>query len=317
MTSQERNQPLEEAKASVSNIKRQQFDRSSIYGFPPQGVKLAMESVCTLLGHKITDWKSIQAIVRRDDFIASIVNFDNEKQMTKSMRTKMRTGYLNNSEFTYEKVNRASKACGPLVQWVEAQANYSEILDRVGPLREEVEQLEEQALQTKAEAKAVENTITSLEESIATYKTEYAALISETQAIKTEMSRVQFKVDRSVRLLDSLSSERTRWEEGSKSFETQISTLVGDVLVAAAFLAYSGLYDQTFRKSMNEDWLHQLHLSGVSFKPHNPMTEYLSTADERLSWQENTLPVDDLCTENAIISNVSIDIRSSLIHPAE
>ena len=32
---------------------------------------------------------------------------------------------------------------------MEAQVNYSEILDRVGPLREEVDQLEEQALQTK------------------------------------------------------------------------------------------------------------------------------------------------------------------------
>jgi dynein heavy chain 1 len=115
------------------------------------------------------------------------------------------------------------------------------------------------------------------------------------------MSRVQFKVDRSVRLLDSLSSERTRWEESSKSFETQIGTLVGDVLVAAAFLAYSGLYDQQFRKNMMEDWLHQLLLSGINFKQHNPVTEYLSTADERLGWQQNTLPVDDLCTENAII----------------
>lgn len=292
---------VEEAKASVSNIKRQHLTEVRSMGSPPQGVRLAMESVCALLGHKITEWKNVQAIVRQDNFIASIVNFDNEKQMTKSLRTLMRTKFLNHVDFTYEKVNRASKACGPLVQWVEAQVNYSEILDRVGPLRDEVGQLEEQALQTKAEAKAVENTITSLEQSIATYKTEYAALISETQAIKAEMSRVQFKVDRSVRLLDSLSSERVRWEDGSKSFETQISTLVGDVLVAAAFLAYSGLYDQTFRKSMMEDWLHQLHLSGINFKPHNPVTEYLSTADERLSWQENTLPVDDLCTENAII----------------
>ncbi|KAF3061368.1 Dynein heavy chain, cytoplasmic [Daldinia childiae] len=292
---------VEEARASVSNIKRQHLTEVRSMGSPPQGVRLAMESVCALLGHKITEWKNVQAIVRQDNFIASIVNFDNEKQMTKSLRTLMRTKFLNHQDFTYEKVNRASKACGPLVQWVEAQVNYSEILDRVGPLRDEVGQLEEQALQTKAEAKAVENTITSLEQSIATYKTEYAALISETQAIKAEMSRVQFKVDRSVRLLDSLSSERVRWEDGSKSFETQISTLVGDVLVAAAFLAYSGLYDQTFRKSMMEDWLHQLHLSGINFKPHNPVTEYLSTADERLSWQENTLPVDDLCTENAII----------------
>ncbi|KAL1836345.1 hypothetical protein VTJ49DRAFT_5263 [Mycothermus thermophilus] len=292
---------VEEAKASVSNIKRQHLTEVRSMGAPPQGVRLALESVCTLLGHKVSEWKQIQAVVRRDDFIASIIGFNNEKQMTRALRLKMRNEYLANPEFTFEKVNRASKACGPLVQWVEAQVNYAEILDRVGPLREEVKQLEEQALQTKAEARAVEQTIENLESSIATYKTEYAALISETQAIKAEMARVQFKVDRSVKLLDSLSSERTRWEEGSRSFETQIATLVGDVLVAAAFLAYSGLYDQTFRKAMMEDWLHQLHLSGIQFKPVNPVTEYLSTADERLGWQENTLPVDDLCTENAII----------------
>ncbi|CAK7266377.1 dynein heavy chain [Sporothrix epigloea] len=293
---------VEAAKASVSNIKRQQLTEVRSMASPPQGVRLTLDSVCTLLGHKVVgDWKAIQGVVRRDDFIASIINFNNEKMMTKSLRLKMRNEFLSNPEFTFEKVNRASKACGPLVQWVEAQVNYAEILDRVGPLRDEVSQLEDQALQTKAQAKAVENTIETLETSIATYKTEYAALISETQAIKAEMSRVQFKVDRSVRLLDSLSSERVRWEEGSRSFETQIGTLVGDVLVAAAFLAYSGLFDQTFRKSMMEDWLHQLQLSGISTKQHNPVTEYLSTADERLGWQENMLPVDDLCTENAII----------------
>ncbi|KAF5123851.1 Dynein heavy chain, cytoplasmic [Metarhizium anisopliae] len=292
---------VEEAKASVSNIKRQHLTEVRSMGNPPQGVRLALDAVCTLLGHKINDWKAVQAVVRRDDFIASIIMFDNGKQMTRALRNKMRNDFLSNPEFTFEKVNRASKACGPLVQWVAAQVNYADILDRVGPLKEEVTQLEEQALQTRAEAKAVENNIAELESSINTYKTEYAALISETQAIKSEMSKVQFKVDRSVRLLDSLSSERTRWEEGSKSFETQISTLVGDVLTAAAFLAYSGLYDQTFRKSMMDDWCHQLHLSGIQYKSPNPVTEYLSSADERLGWQENTLPVDDLCTENAII----------------
>ncbi|KAG6036640.1 Dynein heavy chain cytoplasmic [Claviceps citrina] len=292
---------VEEAKASVSNIKRQHLTEVRSMGNPPSGVRLALDAVCTLLGHKINDWKAVQAVVRKDDFIASIIMFDNARQMTRSLRNKMRNEFLSNPEFTFEKVNRASKACGPLVQWVAAQVNYSDILDRVGPLKEEVTQLEEQALQTKAEARAVENNIAELESSINTYKTEYAALISETQAIKSEMTKVQFKVDRSVRLLDSLSSERVRWEEGSKSFETQISTLVGDVLTASAFLAYSGLYDQTFRKSMMDDWCHQLHLSGIEYKSPNPITEYLSTADERLGWQENSLPVDDLCTENAII----------------
>ncbi|KAI4214893.1 MAG: hypothetical protein LQ351_002606 [Letrouitia transgressa] len=290
-----------DAKESVSNIKRQHLTEVRSMGNPPASVKLALEAVCTLLGHKADSWKTIQGIVRRDDFIASIVGYDNQRQMTKNHRLKMQNDYFSKDDFTYERVNRASKACGPLVQWVQAQVNYSTILDRVGPLREEAEQLEDEALQTRAEAQAIKNKIDGLEQSIAKYKSEYAALISETQAIKAEMSRVQLKVDRSVKLLDSLSSERSRWEQGSRSFETQISTIIGDVLVAAAFLAYSGLYDQQFRKAMTDDWLGHMALSGIDYKSHNPVTEYLSTADERLLWQDNALPVDDLCTENAII----------------
>ncbi|KAI7544395.1 Dynein heavy chain, partial [Hortaea werneckii] len=71
-----------EAQRSVSNIKRQHLTEVRSMQNPPSGVKLALESVCTLLGHKATDWKSIVSIVRRDDFIASIVNYDNERQMT-------------------------------------------------------------------------------------------------------------------------------------------------------------------------------------------------------------------------------------------
>lgn len=290
-----------EAQRSVSNIKRQQLNEVRVMGRPPAAVQLAMESVCTLLGHKVAGWQTVRGIIQRDDFITSIVNFDNEKQMTSPLRQRMNKDYLSQPNYNFETMNRASKACGPLVQWVEAQVSYSEILDRVGPLRDEVDQLEEAAQTTKAQAQAMQQTITELEASIAQYKEEYAVLISETQSLKAEMSAVQFKVDRSVKLLDSLSSERTRWEEGSKSFETQIGTLVGDVLVSAAFLAYSGLYDQQYRKAMTDDWLHQLSLSGIEYKQHNPITEYLSDADERLIWQEHGLPVDDLCTENAIV----------------
>jgi dynein heavy chain 1 len=290
-----------EAQKSVSNIKRQHLTEVRSMQKPPVGVRLALEAVCILLGYKVDDWKGIIAIVRKEEFIHNIVGYDNERQMTRNSRLKMQNEYLSNPGFTFEKVNHASKACGPLVQWVIAQVRYSEILDKVGPLREEVGQLEADAQQKRQAAEDTREEIKTLEDSILRYKKEYAVLISETQAIKSEMERVQSKVDRSVRLLDSLSSERIRWEESSKSFETQIDTIIGDVLVAAAFIAYGGYYDQQYRKSMMEDWLHHLSLSGISFKPHNPITEYLSTADERLTWQRNTLPVDDLCTENAII----------------
>ena len=47
-------------------------------------------------------------------------------------------------------------------------------------------------------------------------------------------------MSRSTALLRSLSVERQRWETGSNAFQTQMGTIVGDVLLSSAFLAYAG-----------------------------------------------------------------------------
>lgn len=293
---------VEEAQKSVSNIKRQQLTEVRAMGNPPQAVALAMQAVCEVLGHTLdAGWKSVQQIIRREDFIASIVNFDTEAQMTKKVRDHMRKKYLSDPTFEYETVNRASKACGPLVKWVTAQVNYSDILDRVGPLRNEVDQLEKSAESTKLRAVQIEEMIASLEESIKRYENEYASLISERETIKKEMDRVKFKVDRSMTLLDSLSSENQRWEASSQAFETQMGTIVGDVLLSAAFLAYGGYFDQQYREILLHKWTDHLYKANIQYKSDVSLTEYLSTADDRLSWQANALPADDLCIENAIM----------------
>ncbi len=290
-----------EAQAAVSNIKRQHLQEVRSMANPPEAVKLAMESVCTLLGHKLDGWRSVQIIIRRDDFIQRLVNFDTAAQMTKQLREIMKKDFLSRPSFNFETVQRASKACGPLVKWVIAQVRFSEILDKVEPLRNEVQSLEMQAEETKKQAKAIIKMIAELEAKIAKYKDEYALLISDIQAIKFEMERVQSKVDRSMKLLESLSSERGRWEAGSRTFDVEMSTIVGDVLLSAAFLAYGGFFDQHYREVMWQEWSNHLMEANIKYKPELSFTEYLSTADDRLSWQSKSLPSDNLTTENAIM----------------
>ncbi|CAJ0883095.1 1976_t:CDS:10 [Entrophospora sp. SA101] len=292
---------VEEAKKSVQGIKKQQLTEVRSMANPPEAVKLAMTSVCTILGFKIDTWKGVQGVIRRDDFITSIVNFDTDKNMTKSLRDTMRNDYLSKPQYNYETVNRASKACGPLVKWVEAQVNYSTILDSVGPLRKEVDDLEQKLQELKAKLEALDQTIKDTVKQIAVYKEEYTVLMTERGEIKNEMIQVKNKVDRSLKLLDSLSSEKGRWESGSQTFETQMGTIVGDVLLSAGFLAYGGYFDQQYREILLNKWTNHLVSANIQFKSDISLTEYLSSADDRLSWQENSLPADDLCTENAIM----------------
>lgn len=41
------------------------------------------------------------------------------------VREKMKSRYLSNPDYNFEKVNRASLACGPMVKWAIAQVNFT------------------------------------------------------------------------------------------------------------------------------------------------------------------------------------------------
>ncbi|KAJ7449691.1 hypothetical protein B0H11DRAFT_2332048 [Mycena galericulata] len=249
-----------------------------VHQYPRPRFAVVQSSVSFPNGHKIDSWRTVQTILRQDDFISGILKFDTTTQMTKQLRDTMKRDFLSCPSYNFETVQRASKACGPLVKWALAQVRFSEILDKVEPLRNEVQSLEVEAETTKKQAQAIIQMIAELEAKIAKYKQEYVLLISETQAIKSEMERVQ-----------------------SRTFDTEMSIIVGDVLLSAAFLAYRGFFDQHYREVMWQEWSNHLSEANIKYKPELSLTEYLSTADDRLSWQSKSLPSDNLTTENAIM----------------
>ncbi|XP_018619664.2 cytoplasmic dynein 1 heavy chain 1 isoform X1 [Scleropages formosus] len=289
-----------EAQNAVKSIKKQHLVEVRSMANPPAAVKLALESICLLLGESTTDWKQIRSIIMRENFIPTIVNFSAD-EISDSIREKMKKNYISNPSYNYEQVNRASLACGPMVKWAIAQLNYADMLKRVEPLRNELQKLEDDAKDNKSKAEEVEQMIRDLESSIARYKEEYAVLISEAQAIKADLAAVEAKVNRSTALLKSLSAERERWEKTSETFKNQMSTIAGDCLLSAAFITYAGYFDQQMRQNLFTTWSHHLQQANIQFRTDIARTEYLSNADERLRWQANSLPADDLCTENAIM----------------
>lgn len=68
---------------------------------------------------------------------------------------------------------------------------YAEILEKIGPLRDEVSQLESKASTTQLKVTEMNKIVDDLENSIQVYKDEYAILIRDTQSLKTEMDLVR------------------------------------------------------------------------------------------------------------------------------
>ncbi len=80
------------------------------------------------------------------------------------------------------------------------------------------------------------------------------------------MAKVEDKVNRSKNLLDNLSSEKTRWEETSQSFKSQIASMLGDVFLSSAFLAYIGFFDHYYRKLLVGVWKNMLQSKKIKFR---------------------------------------------------
>jgi hypothetical protein len=77
---------------------------------------------------------------------------------------------------------------------VYLQIQYSDMLNRIEPLRNELKTLEVEAGENRRKNDDMMNLIGGLERSIGRYKEEYAVLISQAQAIKADLASVETKV---------------------------------------------------------------------------------------------------------------------------
>ena len=78
--------------------------------------------------------------------------------------------------------------------YIYLQISYADMLNRVEPLRNELDRLQQKAEGNKKKQEEVNKLIMDLEKSIALYKEEYAQLISQAQAIKSDAEAVEIKV---------------------------------------------------------------------------------------------------------------------------
>ncbi|CAG8718432.1 23040_t:CDS:10, partial [Dentiscutata erythropus] len=264
---------LEDAKKSVRGITKQQLIEIRAMNNPPEAVKMAMTSAIDMLGRKADNWQAVQSIIRSDDFISSIVNYDINK-MTKNIRKKIKTKYLTLPAYNFVQVSRANKACGRLVKWVIDFVNCSPISFK------DIDDLITAQHQTQHTIEILHQKVNRLENVIAAYKDQYADLINDKEAIKMQ-----------------------KWKTSSQALESQMETIVGDVLLSAALLAYGGYFDQQYREILIKKWMNHLFNSNIQVKQEFSVAKYLSLPDDRLSWQANSLLVDDLFIENAIMLN--------------
>jgi len=72
-------------------------------------------------------------------------------------------------------------------------------------------------------------------------------------------------------------------------------------LFAAGFLTYLGFFDHYYRRYLQVEWRDAIDMVSLKMRQEMKFVEFLSKPSERLEWEKQELPNDELCIENAII----------------
>jgi dynein heavy chain 1 len=247
------------------------------------------------------DWEDIKKALAKEEFLSTIKNVNGEDLPKEVVNYIKKEKNDPENKWDLEAIKKASTAVGIMAGWVEATLSFSEIVNNVQPLNDEINALSEKRNHVEKEYEVVIHDINELEKNITQLKNNYEQSVVESNAIKRDMDEVKSKVERSEKLLDNLSSEKTRWSEQMRDFQSHINNLLGDTFLSSSFLAYIGFYDAYYRKFLKESAKEVLNKYNIIYTNTIDEVDWLTKPNDKVIWQKCNLPADNICLENATI----------------
>lgn len=126
--------------------------------------------------------------------------------------------------------------------------------------------------------------------------------MDEKQAAEDEANRCAGKLDRANRLINALGSESERWAQSIEDLGKVLDHVVGDVLLASAFVSYVGPFNKQFRdKIMAEDFISYFREKDIPLGDSVDPIQFLTDEAEIAEWNTQGLPTDTVSVENGSI----------------
>lgn len=98
-----------------------------------------------------------------------------------------------------------------------------------------------------------------------------------------------------------MSGEKTRWEASLIELDDQYEKLVGDCILAAAFMSYCGPFPSEYRDNLVQNWISIVELEKIPFTPNFDFAEFMAGAAVAREWQMQGLPTDMFSFENGVL----------------
>eukprot|EP00854_Cymbomonas_tetramitiformis_P002378 gene2378-3106_t len=182
--------------------------------------------------------------------------------------------YIDREDFTTEAIAKVSKACTSICMWARAMHTYYNVSVGVAPKRAALAEAQgslEVTMGVLAEAKAK---LKGVEDKLAELQSSYEGAMQKKQDLAAQVDRCAAQLDRAGKLIGGLGGEKARWEETVQVLTVDLKNVVGDAVVSAGVIAYSGPFTPTYRQELNVSWMDNMTILKL---PHTPNASIIKT----------------------------------------
>ena len=120
-------------------------------------------------------------------------------------------------------------------------------------------------------------------------------------SVCTTLGNCRRKMEAATNLINGLQGERQRWTLQNGGLKTELTNLVGNTMLACAFLSYSGPFNQEFRNQLMQSWKCKLKMKLIPHTDKLDIISMLVDPCETSAWALQGLPTDILSLQNAAI----------------
>uniref|UniRef100_H2ZRC4 AAA+ ATPase domain-containing protein n=1 Tax=Ciona savignyi TaxID=51511 RepID=H2ZRC4_CIOSA len=298
---------LEAAEAALQTIKPADIATVRKLGKPPHLIMRIMDCVLLLFQKRINpvemdpdrpcvkpSWSEALKMMNNSGFLQSLLNFS--KDTITEETVELLAPYLDMDDYSFES---AKKVCGNvagLCSWTQAMSFFYSINKEVLPLK-----VKTRLGKANADLNEAQATLDEKQAELNEVQAMYDKAIAHKQALIDDAEACKRKMVNASALIEGLGGEKIRWTAAGKTFQDQITRLVGDVLLATGFLSYSGPFNQDFRNLLQTAWKKEMAINKIPFSDDINLISMLVDNATIGEWNLQGLPNDDLSVQNGII----------------
>ncbi|KAL0970220.1 hypothetical protein UPYG_G00238880 [Umbra pygmaea] len=289
---------LDLAMKALESLNKKDMTEIKSYGRPPALVETVMQAVMILRGNEPT-WAEAKRQLGDSNFIKQLINFDKDNISERVL--KKISQYCTQPDFQPDIIGRVSLAAKSLCMWVRAMEVYGRIVRVVEPKRARLNAAKSQLTEKQNALAEAQARLREVGEKLDQLKIQYEEKLARKDELRRESEDMELKLERAGKLVSGLAGERVRWEETVVGLEKDMFYLVGDSLLAAAFLSYMGPFLSNYREELLSIWMKQVRDFEVPCSPGFSFAAFLSKPTVVRDWNIQGLPSDAFSTENGVI----------------